>query len=61
MACNFTKKKTPTHMFSCKCLRKTFYGTPPVAASENGSEELLRIFKGSLTWNDLYNLTNLNM
>ena len=48
-------------MFSCKCLRKTFYGTPPVAASENGSEELLRIFKGSLTWNDLYNLTNLNV
>ena len=44
-----------------KCLKKTFYGTPPVAASENGFEEFLRISKGGLTWNDLYDLTNLNV
>ena len=43
-----------------KCLKNTFYGTPPVAASENGFEEFLRISKGRLTWNDLYDLTNLN-
>ena len=44
-----------------KCLKKTFYGTRPVAASENGFEEFLRISKGALTWNDMYHLTNLNM
>ena len=44
-----------------KCLKKTFDGTPPVAASENGFEEFLRIFKGGLTWNDLYDLTNLKV
>ena len=44
-----------------KCLKKTFYGTPLVAASENGFEEFLRISKGGLTWNDLYDLTNLNV
>ena len=44
-----------------KCLKKTFYVTPPVAASENGFEEFLRISKGGLTWNDLYDLTNLNV
>ena len=44
-----------------KCLKKTFYGTPPVAASENGFEEFLRISKGGLTWNDLYDLTYLNV
>ena len=43
-----------------KCLKNTFYGKPPVAASENGFEEFLRISKGGLTWNDLYDLTNLN-
>ena len=43
------------------CLKKTFYGTPPVAASENGFEESVRISKDSLTWNDLYDLTNLNV
>ena len=44
-----------------KCLKKTFYGTPPVAASENGFEEFLRISKGGVTRNDLYDLTNLNV
>ena len=48
-------------MKDLKCLKKTFYGTPPVAVSENGFEELLRISKGGLTWNDLYDLTNLNV
>ena len=33
-----------------------------MAASENGlEEEFLTIFKGGLTWNDFYDLTNLNM
>ena len=44
-----------------KCLKNTFYGTPLVAASENGFEKFVRISKGGLIWNDLYNLTNLNM
>ena len=58
-------KKRPKH--SCfpvnilKCLKKTFCGTPPVAASENGFEKFLRISKGGLTRNDLYDLTNLNV
>ena len=65
MACNFIKKETPTQVFSCECLKmfekKTFYGTPLVAASENGFEEFLRISKGGVTRNDLYDLTNLNV
>ena len=44
-----------------KCLKKTFYGKPPVAASENGFEDFLRISKSGLTWNDFYDLTNLNV
>ena len=44
-----------------KCLKKTFCGTPPVAASENGFEKFLRISKGSLMRNDLYDLTNLKL
>ena len=44
-----------------KCLKKTFHGTPLVAASENGFEEFQRISKGGLTWNDFYDLTNLNV
>ena len=39
MACNFIKKETPTQVFSCeyhKMIENSFfYGTPPVAASEN--------------------------
>ena len=58
-------KKRPQHrcfpVNILKCLKKTFCGTPPVAASENGFEEFLRISKGGLTWNDLYDLTNLNV
>ena len=42
-----------------KCLKKTFCGTPLVAASENGFEEFLRISKGGLTRNNLYDLTNI--
>ena len=64
MSCNFIKKETPTQVLSynvLKCLKKTFYGTRPVAASENGFEEFPRISKGGLTWNDLYDLTNLNV
>ena len=65
MTCNFIKKEAPTQVFSCECLKifekKTFYGTPPVAASEIGFEEFLRISKGGLTWNNLYDLTNLNV
>ena len=44
-----------------KYLKKTFCGTPPVAASKSGFEEFLRITKGGLTRNNLYNLTNLNV
>ena len=48
MACNFIKKETPIQVFSCECLKmfekKTFYGTSPVAASENGFEEFLKAF-----------------
>ena len=40
---------------------KTFYGTPPVAASENGFEEFIRISKGSPSRNDLNGLNNLNV
>ena len=64
MACNFIKKETPAQVFPVnvlKCLKKKFYGTPPVAASENGFEEFLRISKGGVTRNDLYDLTNLNV
>ena len=43
-----------------KCSKNFFYGTPPVATSENGFEEFLRNSKGGLTWNDLYDLTILN-
>ena len=60
MACNFIKKENPTPVFSCECL-KTFYGAPPVVAFENGFEEFLIIHNGCLTWNDLYDLTNLNV
>ena len=44
-----------------KCLKKTFCGTPPVIASENGFEKFLRISKGALPRNNLYDLTNLNI
>ena len=57
MACNFIKKETPSQVFPVNvftCLKKTFYGAPPVAASENSFEEFLRISKDRLTWNDLY-------
>ena len=40
MVRNFIKKETPTQVFSCeyhKMFEKSsFYGTPPVAASQNG-------------------------
>ena len=64
MACNFIKKETQHRCFPVnvlKCLKKTFYGTPPVATSENGFEEFLRTSKGGLTWNYLHYLTNLNV
>ena len=39
-------KKRPQHrcfpVNVLKCLKKTFYGTPPVARSENGFEEFLK-------------------
>ena len=40
MVCSFTKKETPTQVFSCEYRNmfedNVFYGTPPVAASKNG-------------------------
>ena len=64
MACNFILKKTPTKVSSCECLKmseKNFLWNTLVAASENGLEQFLRISKGGLTWNNLYDLTNLNV
>ena len=65
MACNFIKKETPTQVFSCECLKmfeKNFlWNTSGGSATENGFEEFLRISKGGLTWNNLYDFTNLNM
>ena len=64
MAATLLKKRPQRKCFPVnvlKCLKKTFYGTPPVAASENGFEEFLRISKGGVTRNDLYDLTNLNV
>ena len=41
LVCNFIKKETVAHVFSCEISKKTFsYRTPPVSASEvnlNGS------------------------
>ena len=58
-------KKSPQHrcfpVNVLNCLKKSFYGTPPVAASEMGFEQCLRISKGGLTRNNLYDLTNLNV
>ena len=54
-------KKRPQHrcfpVNTLKCLKKTFCGAPPVAVSENGFKEFLRISKGSLTRNKLYDLS----
>ena len=40
IACKFIKKETPTQVFSCEnhemFANSFFYGTPQVAASENG-------------------------
>ena len=40
MPCNFIEKETPTQVLSCEYHKmfenSFFYGTPPVAASENG-------------------------
>ena len=47
-------KKRLRHRCCLKTLEKTFYGTSPVAYSENGFEEFLRVSEGGLTWNDLY-------
>ena len=51
-------KKRPQHrcfpVNVLKCLKKNLYGTPPVAASENGFEEFLRIFKGGLSYTERF-------
>ena len=46
-------KKRPQHrcfpVNVLKCLKNTFYGTPPVAGSENGFEEFLKaVFHGTI-------------
>ena len=64
MTCNFIKKETPTQVFSSECLKlfeKNFLWNTSSGGSENGFEEFVRISKGGLTWNDLYDLTNLNV
>ena len=54
-------KKRPQHrcfpVNTLKCLKKTFCGAPPVAVSENGFKEFVRISKGGLTRNNLYDLS----
>ena len=44
-----------------KMFEKSVLWKPPVAASEIGFEEFLRISKSGLTWNNLFDLTNLNV
>ena len=60
IACNFIKKETPTPVLCCeyhKMYEKNFfYGTPLKMV-----EEFPRISKGSLTQNNLYDSTNLNV
>ena len=59
MACNFIKKETPTQVFSCECLKmfeKNFLWN-----TSGGCLRMVKISKGILTWNDLYDLTNLNV
>ena len=43
-----------------KCLKKKLFMEHLVTASEDVFEEFLRISNGGLTWNDMYDLTNLN-
>ena len=63
-ACNFIKKETPTQMVSCEYQKKFeesfFYGTPPWLHLKM-IEEFLRISKGGLTKNELYDSANLNL
>ena len=58
-------KQGPQHrcfpVNTLKCLKKTFCGAHPVAASENGFKEFLRISKGGLTRNNLHDFSNLNV
>ena len=64
MACNFIKKETLTQVFSCEFLKlfeKNFLWNTSGGCFWDGFEEFLRISKGGLTWNDLYDLTNLNV
>ena len=64
MSCNFIKK-SPQHRFFpvniTKCLRKAYFMVHLWWLLLNVVEEFLRISKGGLTRNDLYDLTNLNV
>ena len=62
--CRFIKKETPTPVFFCeyhKMFKKTFFVQRLWWLLLKMGEEFLRISKGSLTWNDLHDLTNLNV
>ena len=60
MACNFIKKETPSQVFSCECLKMFEENILWSTSSGCFWEWFWRISKGRLTWNDLYDLTNLN-
>ena len=62
--CNFTRKETPTLMFSCeyhKMFQKSFFMEYLQWLIVKMVEQFLRISKGGLTRNDLHDLTNLSV
>ena len=64
IACNFIKKETPTQVFPCeyhKMFENSFFYGAPRWLFLRIVEEILRISKGGLTLNDLYDSTNLNV
>ena len=63
MACNFIKKKTPTQVSSCeyhKIFDKSFFFVEHLECLKM-AKEFLRISKGRLTRNHLFDPTNLNV
>ena len=63
MACNLIKNETQHGCFPVnitKCLRKAFFIEHLWWLLLRMIEEFLRVFKGGLPWNNLYDSTNLN-
>ena len=64
MACNFIIKETPTQVFFCKyhkMFEESFFHGAAWWLLLRIVEEFLRMSKGGVTWNNLYDWTNLNM